>query len=88
MVAEAWEMLGYQGSQAGGQPGQDGRAQSAFNHVCILYTPQIVFSTFVLHFSPRNCKFRVSPGDLPVRGGVLKHLNMRFLLFFFFRPSS
>lgn len=76
-ATEAWEMLGYPGSQAGGQPGQAGQAQPAFNHVHILYTPQLVFSTFILHLSPRNCKLRaMNPGDLLVSGVVLKYLTL------------
>lgn len=73
MAAEAWEMLGYQGNHAGGQPGRAGRAQPAFNLLRVLYTPQLVFSTFILRLSPRNCKLRaMSPGDLLVHGVFLK----------------
>jgi len=79
VATEAREMSGYRGSQAGGQPGWAWRPQSGLNHAHILYTPQLVFPTFSLHLSPRNCKLRATgPGDLLVGGGVLKYLSLRF----------
>lgn len=83
VVTEAWEMSGCQGSQAGGQPAWAKWAQPAFNHVHILNTPQLVFPTFFLYLSPRNCELsRESWGF--TTGVVLKHLT----LWFFFRPTS
>lgn len=73
--------VGCQGSQAGGQPGQARWAQPAFNRVCILYTPRLVFSIFILHLLPRNCELRATrPGDLLVGGVVLKSLTLWFYL--------
>lgn len=73
--------VGCQGNQAGGQPWQARWAQPAFNQVCILYTPQLVFSTSILHLWPRNCELRPTrPGDLLAGSVVLKYLNLWFYL--------